>query len=243
MKRFVTLAAVMAAFTAANAQAAFIPADIVFVFDASGSMAGDMAEVKSRIVQFNTAMVNNGIDAHYGLVSYVTTGGADATLDQDVVDFTTFNQAGGPFQSLTTRSGTQEKGSAATSFALANLTFRAGSVKNIILITDEDDDSSLAQFNAADAALTASRALFNFIGVPGVGNTDSRYGALAAGHGGAAFSINDFRNNPDPFFTNFINTKVQEIKNVIPEPTSLALFGLGTVGLGFVRRRRRELAA
>lgn len=213
--------------------ASAISADIVFLIDTSASMSNDIAEVKARVGDFNTAMINAGIDAQYGLVRF----GGFVSLIQDITTFAPFQAT---LNTLVADQGNPENGSDAVNAGLV-ATFRPGAVKNFILITDEDDDSGLASFNAANAGLGAQDALFNFIGVPGVGNTDARYGVLASTHGGAAFNIGDFRSDPAAFFDNFTRTKVAEI---IPEPGTLVLLGggLGLLGFTAIRRRRRKAA-
>jgi hypothetical protein len=64
------------------------------------------------------------------------------------------------------------------------------------------------------------------------------YGTLATNNGGQIFDIDDFRNNPEAFLANFNRTKVQEIINQAPEPSIMALLGIGLAGIGFVSRRR-----
>lgn len=182
-------------------------ADILWVFDTSRSMQEDINQVKARIVEFDNAMTSNGIDAHYGLVRF----GGSSILIQDIVPFETFNADGSPFRNLRANGGGIERGSQATLVGLQNASFRDNAVINVIVVTDEDDDSSTADYNNATSALENKNALFNFIGVPGVGNTDARYGILASSFGGQAFQIVEFRTDPAPFFSNFIDTKVREI--------------------------------
>jgi hypothetical protein len=198
----------------ASATKAATLADISFIIDTSGSMSSDIDEVRNRIIDFDRALVDNGIDARYGLTLF-----ADGeNFVQNLTDFSTFNRSTGVFQTFST-GGATERGSLATQVALNNTNFRSDSVKNFILITDEDDDSSVEEFNSIRADLGADdTSLFNFIGVPGTGNTDETYGVLASENGGSAFNIAEFRSNPEPFFDAFINTKVQEIIDNAPDP-------------------------
>lgn len=205
-RRWITALMLLWSSTFATAQV-YAPADILWVIDRSGSMGNDINEVKARVQDFHNAMTAAGIDARYGLVRF----GGTNQLIQNITTFDDFNRAGGPFRSLTDNGGGTERGSAATVLGLRQATFRQGSVINVILVTDEDDDSSSAEAASAVTELRSRGALFNYIGVPGVGNSDARYGSLASSFHGRAFRIVDFRANPQPFFESFIQTKVTEI--------------------------------
>lgn len=232
----VAVALALAVLLASGVAQASILADVVWVIDTSGSMGGDIAEVKARILEFDTIMISNGIDARYGAVRF----GGTASLIQDITTFATFTAAGSPFSLLGATGGGTEDGSAAIEVALG-ASFRASTVRNIILITDENDDvsSNRAALDAALAA-TAANELINVIRNPGDDDL-GYYAALALANGGNVFDILAFRGDPGPFFTNFTTTKVAEIieegGGTVPGPATLILMGLGLSVLGVMRRR------
>lgn len=247
LKKLATALGFSSAMLCASANAAII-ADVVWIIDTSGSMQGDIDQVKQRITEFDTAMSAANIDVRYGLVRY----GGPASLIQDVTTFTDFSRAGGSFALLSADGGATEDGSAAIQTAMT-ANFRPGAVQNYILVTDEDDDGT-ANRAALDTALASTQGINELINIIGNSSDDANryYRNLAPANGGAFFEIADFRNNPGPFFTNFINTKVNEIvvdfctanptdpacTNVnVPLPGSLALVGAGLAFLGLRRKK------
>ncbi len=255
LKKLISACALAASLAVATSAHAIIASDVVWVIDTSGSMGDDIAQVKARIGDFNTAMLNAGIDVNYGLVRF----GGTASLIQNITTFSDFNRSGGPFQLLTANGGGTEDGSAAIQVAMG-ATFRNNVVRNIILITDENDDDAgnRAALTAALAATSASEFI-NVIRNPGDDDVTSTsigyYAQLATDNNGNYFNIVDFRNNGDAFFTNFINTKVAEIQdfcaanptapecqgnnNNVPEPGTAALIGIALLGLAGRRKMRQ----
>jgi hypothetical protein len=82
--------------------------------------------------------------------------------------------------------------------------------------------------------------------VTGSGTTIGDYVNLALASGGGAWNLNFLRagGNDAISFTNaFIALKVEEITNQVPLPGTLALLGIGLIGLGSVRRKQAAVAA
>ncbi len=197
-----------------------IPADIVFVVDTTGSMADDIGLIRQRIDQFDASLRFAGIDPHYGLVTFP--GNAPAPIQiQDMTDFATFTAPDSPFRTFQVPAGgSKEYGSLALREALNDVNrnttfnFRPGVQVVTVLFTDEEDDSSAADFNAALEAFDARSAIFFGVALnpdlpndidSATNNTDARYGELARRTGGRLFDIAGFANDPRPLFDGVVD--------------------------------------
>jgi len=206
-----------------------IPADIVFVIDTTGSMTDDIQAIREHFDEFDAALRFAGIDPRYGLVTFPGSTPTPMQI-QDMTDFASFTAPDSPFQTFTVPAGgAKEYGSLALREALndfnpeTTFNFRTGTQVLTVLVTDEEDDSTLADFNAALNAFRTQSATFfgitlnpnlpNDIDSP-TNNTDARYGELARRTGGALFDIAAFALNPQPFFESF----VQALSGVVAGP-------------------------
>lgn len=131
-------------------EARAIPIDVVFVVDDTAGMGDEIAALRSSLADFHGPLAGEGHDVAYGLVTFNET----PTVRQDLVDHATFVAPGSPFLTFTLSSATIENGSLAVS-AATTLSFRPGSLRRVILLSDEPDQGSLAERLAAQQDLLA----------------------------------------------------------------------------------------
>jgi len=137
-----------------------VTADFVFVIDATGSMAGEIAAVKAGMGDFATGLLAASVDPRFAIVLY---GGApelvlDFTSDANATEtaLDTISVTGGVSGFQYSHNVNPEAGLEALRIVLnsaanntlrrdnvggsGGLVYRSGARKNLILVTDEDSD-------------------------------------------------------------------------------------------------------
>tara|TARA_Y100000310_G_scaffold341375_1_gene440319 strand:+ start:2489 stop:5209 length:2721 start_codon:yes stop_codon:yes gene_type:complete len=112
-------------------------ADVVLLVDESGSMKNEHAWLSSAFISLENSFLGAGVGPNqYALIGFGRRVDSAPILHTDLTDIRGLN---GKLTSLIV-DGNVEDGYAAIDFALDNISFRSGSQRFIILITDEDRD-------------------------------------------------------------------------------------------------------
>ena len=142
-------------------------ADIVFLIDCSGSMGGEIADVRNNVINFANALEGSDIDYRLGLVRFGYGNGNpyifnNGNLTGDVEQFRSF-------VSQLRASGGYEPAYWAMRQAMTGFTYRPGSQKIFLVITDEDSDQPI------DKQSTINMAIANSITVHAAARCSSGY--------------------------------------------------------------------
>jgi hypothetical protein len=200
-------------------------ADVLFVVDESGSMAGEHAWIANMVTSLDTALGVAGVTGNqYGLVGFGASnhGPAGQVAHKHPVggaDFGTAAQMSAAAGTLSAFGGLED-GYQAISYALNNYTFRADAALNVILITDEDRDiaSGAGGLNSANilAALQGKSALLNAVvngtftsaSEGGALGTDGTAGYYADGSGGFVVGANTSNSGYVNTVTDYVNLAI-----------------------------------
>lgn len=211
--------------------------DLVLAVDETGGMAAEIAALQAQMAGVNDILVGAGHDVAYGLVSFAAT----PTVQQDLVGYTAFTAPGGAFQTLTAGAVGTENGSLAAS-AAATLGFRPGSVRAVFLFSDEANQASAAETQAAvDDLVAVGAELWAFVDDPG-GAIGSSYFPLVVGSGAVDPLTGEVRLvglAGGLVFGSYGAPALGEHASFVPEPGASGLLALGLVGLAGLARRVR----
>jgi hypothetical protein len=220
---FVGLAVVGLSLSAERAYA--VPpdtADVIFVVDESGSMAGEHAFLQDVIDDLDTALAAAGVTTrNYGIVGF----GSASVAPRDIGavagfggGFLNATDAATAFGSLVTSGGTED-GWAGIDFALnsGNYALTAGSARNIILVTDEDRDNwngNGLTYAGVLAGLNSAGALLN--DVVNISNTTpgSALGVAANGTAYVADGAGGFTTSPGGSINSAFGTTIPDYVNL-----------------------------
>ncbi len=236
----------------------------MFVIDYSGSMQQEFDTLADNIANVLSGIAaDSRIDSvAAGIVTYLGTPTLLQSITTDAADLKS------DLESITVGGGTEAGLDAMASVLPGGSLFddagwRPDTVRSLVLITDEDNDAG-ANFSSTSAGYDAFETLIDDTGylnnviVSNESSACAEFGGSSTSGGceyirtsrpggTAAFDLLAFVNDEEAFFQNFIETKIEEIvdvidpdpdPNVVPLPAAGWMLVAGLGGLAAMRRRK-----
>ncbi|MDM8563163.1 vWA domain-containing protein [Candidatus Marithioploca araucensis] len=171
--------------------------DVVFVFDTTGSMSGEIAEMQTAVIEFSDAIATAGIDYNLGLTEYryfPACGSSDNepyNIYNDGVLTDDANEMRGWIESLSAGGGGDESVLAALAHSVSDQHWRSDASRIAVLIGDEapapDGDPCNEEGNTVDGVISILRNHGVITHV--IGPDDDSMRRIADETGGSFFEI------------------------------------------------------
>lgn len=158
--------------------------DIVFIMDNSGSMAEEQDSIKVNVQKFVNNLVNSGVDFSLGLCRYGLNG--EPVIEDNGILTPDAEYFKNNVWTRNVTSGSKESGYYSIQLSASKFSFRPGSQKIFIIITDETPAQGTATINDALTTCTNNSISLYALTLSALFN---KFSSVTEASGGACFSI------------------------------------------------------
>jgi len=189
--------------------------DIVFIMDNSGSMGDEQTSVSNNVIDFVNKLSTSGVDYALGLCRYGSTSNSGNPIIEDNGVLTSDpNYFKNSVWTKNSANGGKEPGYYAIKQSASSFSFRPGSQKIFIVITDENPNQGGATIDEALAVCTESKITFFVLTNS---NLYSLFSPITSATNGEIYDIHsNFNNIFDFISTNIISSYLIQYKSSEP---------------------------
>ena len=165
--------------------------DVVFVLDATGSMGGEINELKNNIISFAKQMEDNKIDVRFGLVEFRDISCSEKTINHGFFDNS--SDLKNELSKISASGGGDIDESAVDALETARrMDFRNNAMKHFVLITDAGykNETSYEGITSMQQVVDSLRVDETTVSVISSGSYESTYKLLYEGTEGEFLNIN-----------------------------------------------------